>query len=508
MNNNSILVRNEYEANRFAAKVMLLTIIFVAMVYVLNFLRIFIVPIPVMSIAMGIATVLLLIPAVIIFILKLEGRWIKYVTVSAAALMVASISTFLAFHVVIMYVYAIAIASLYFSRKLSWFAVVFSIVTLSLSQVLVLVSGGVRDENFKDYFSTIVYGVAPRAIQLLVLSLIFIALSKRTRNMLQNVVGAEEQKKMLDRVLSMSSKSSEVSNVLAGAVKQLSEITEGTTRANEQIAENSARIALGSEDTIKLVDEAAVAAEDISESFDRIASESRQIAEISQRVNMMTVNNEVAINKAVDKMRSINESTGQSKELIFKLGERSNEIKRIVEIIKGISGQTNLLALNAAIESARAGEQGKGFAVVASEIRALAEQSEKAAKDIANLINEVVGDTTIAMEAMDRGADMVEEGLDVINEAGVSFEKVSAASREMDEKVQQVSNDTMKVAGNGEKIVSVVHSIRSISHKSLEEIQGIAAASEQQLAAMQQVASSVDAIEKMAVELLDVTGER
>jgi methyl-accepting chemotaxis protein len=247
-----------------------------------------------------------------------------------------------------------------------------------------------------------------------------------------------------------------------------------------------------------------VAVERISESFDKVAEQGRNIADISQKVSNMNEENGLVMKQAVGKMQVIDVVTAESRMIVARLGERSNEIGRIVDVITGISGKTNLLALNAAIESARAGEQGKGFAVVANEIRSLAEQSEKAAKDISKLIKDVIEDTGKAVKAMDKSSVMVGEGLAVINEAGKSFELVSAAGREMNCKVREVSDATTDVAGNSGKIVSIVRNIRDINHTNMNDLQEIAAASEQQLASMQQVAASVDAIEKISSELQDV----
>jgi methyl-accepting chemotaxis protein len=507
MKHNSILERNEYEANRLAAKVMLMSIFFVVLVLVLDIMEIFVVPLPTMLVALSIATALLLIPSILVFIFRVEGWAVKYIAVSATALMIGALNMFLSYNMIILYIYPIAIASLFFSRRLSWFAVLFSVTSVTVGQLLSVNFAGVEDKNFTSSFQMLVYGVIPRDIQLLALALIFIILSKRTRSMLENAVGAEEQKKMLDRMMAVTDKSFEVSNVLVGSVKQLSEITTHTTQANGQIVEHTDRIVSGSENTLKLVDEAADAAESISASFNKVAEEGRLIADISQQVSKMNEESGQIVKRAIDKMQLIEKVTGDSKAIVTRLGERSNEIGRIVEVISGISGQTNMLALNAAIESARAGEQGKGFAVVSSEIRSLAEQSEKAAKDIAILIRSIIEDTAKAVDSMDRSSIMVGEGLEVINEAGSSFEKVSSAGLEMNEKIREVSDSTVEAAGSSDKIVGIVKSIRDINHSSMEKLQGIAAASEEQLASMQQVAASVDTIEKISGELLEVVRE-
>lgn len=508
MNSDSILSRHEYGANRFAAKVMLISILAMLLVYLMNLLGIFIIPLPTMTIGVLLSALFLSIPYVIVHIMKIQTWWVKYVTVITAAIALACLNTFLTYHIVVINTYALAIASLYFSRRLSWFAVILSIVLLSTSQVLSLYVGGHPDNNFIDLYSTIVYGAIPRSMQILALSLIFTELAKNMRKMLENVVGAEEQKKVLDRVLSITNKSFEVSNVLADSVNQLSEITDHTSKANEQIAGNTGRIASGSEDTIKLVDEATDAIVSISNNLNKIAEENNYLAEVSNQVKLMTESNGIIIKEAVHEMSAIEKSTSESMEIISKLAERSTEIGRIVEVITGISEQTNLLALNAAIESARAGEQGRGFAVVSSEIRGLAEKSGHSAKDISDMINTVLEDTKKAVESMDRVSKLVCKGLEFMGEAGKCFEKVAVSGKEMNDKVQGVSKVTKEVAVDGDKIVSIVKNIRDINYSSRKELQHIAESAQEQLTSMQQVETSVDTIKKISGELIEVVKER
>ncbi|MCX7772006.1 MAG: methyl-accepting chemotaxis protein, partial [Clostridia bacterium] len=491
MTNNSMLMKNELEANRFAAKAMLLTNVFVVLVYILDLMNIFIVEITKMSIAMALSALLLSLPAIVVFILKRQTPWVKYFITFSATLMVCIITTILQFHVIIMFVYPLAISSLYFSRKLSWYTAGFSLITFSVAQLLAL-DLGIGDKNMTVLFpDTVLYGIAPRAITYLAVAIILIILSKRTAAMLKNVMGAEEQAVMLERMRNVTDKSLEVSNFLVDSVHQLSLVTESTTKANEQIAANTQKIASGAESTLNMMDEASQVVKKISGSMNEIANEGKLIADISCQVRKMTEENGVIMKDAVDEMNTIAEATKQSKEIVARLETRSVEIGQIVEVITGISEQTNMLALNAAIESARAGEQGRGFAVVASQIRALAEQSQQAAKDIANLIQEVMEDTHKAAEAMDKGSSLVDKGVVVVRNAGTSFEKVATAGAQMNDKIQNVSKSTQDVAESSEKIVDIVSNIKSINSKNLGELQEIAAATEEQLASMEEVASSV-----------------
>jgi methyl-accepting chemotaxis protein len=502
MDKTSILENNEQVANGFAAKIMLVTISFLALTMLLNILGIFIVPMATMILAMSGAAILLMLPAFLIFVLKLRGPALKYITVSAAVLMVTTTTMLLSYHTVLLYLYPLAIASLYFSRRLSWFTAIFTVAAVTAAQYFGMGLNGVVDNNFKDQSELLIFGIIPRNIEFLAIAVIFILLSKRTRNMLQNVVGAEEQKGMLNRMVSITEKAREASDTLARSVGQLSEITANTARANENIAQNTNKIASGSESTLQLVEEAARAAENISDTFNLVAQEGQKIAEVSNNVTRLTTANGEVIKDAVGKMEEIGRATEQNRQIVLKLGEQSAEIGKIVEMISGIAGQTNMLALNAAIESARAGEQGKGFAVVAGEIRSLAEQSDRAAKEIAKLTREITADTSEAVESMGRSTKIVLEGMDIIRAAGAAFEEVSAAGAEMDKMVQEVSSSTTVAAEDSGKLAGIVGNISEINHKSISELQDIAAASQEQLAAMQQVASSVDEIERISDELL------
>ena len=95
---------------------------------------------------------------------------------------------------------------------------------------------------------------------------------------------------------------------------------------------------------------------------------------------------------------------------MHQLANKSEQIGGIIETITGIAGQTNLLALNAAIEAARAGEQGRGFAVVAEEVRKLAEDSQRAAATIADLVQEIQAETNQAVFVVEAGAERTERG--------------------------------------------------------------------------------------------------
>lgn len=505
MENNAILNQNEIEANKFAAKVMMLTNGFVVLVYLLDILKVFDIPVRMMTVSMLIAATLLTIPFVIVFFLKRQEPWVKYVSVTASILMVTTLTAILNYHVILIFAYPLAISSLFFSRQLSLYTTILSVSLFSVAQLMTVPLNAIEDSNMAGIYNIVAHGIVPRAILLILLAYIFIILSKRTHNMLANIMGAREQEELLNKTLAISRKSADVSNVIARSVENLSMMTEGTTKANEGIAESTSRIAEGSKDSLKNMKEASLSAADMKEALDKLSQEGGSIGKLSQEINRLTSDSGGVLGVAVGEMTAISNATKQSKDIISRLEQRSGEIANFVEVITQISSQTNLLALNAAIESARAGEQGKGFAVVAQEIRSLAEGSQKAAKDISLLIKTILNDMENAVVSMDKGCELVDRGLQVINEARESFEKVSDANNEMNGKLIRMNNDSNEAVKLSNEVVENVVEVTRINNETLENLEHIAAASEELVASMQELDSSVDCLKNTSNELLEIS---
>lgn len=501
---NHILEKNEKEANKFAAMITLITIVFIALVYILNVVRIFIIPQSAMNIAMGIATLMMLLPPVIVFLLKQEGTWVKYIIVVACSAMVAVLSMIISWHAVLMFIYPIAIASIYFSRRLSWFTVIFSIVLFAFSQIASLSIGGISDSNLSSMYTMIVYGIAPRSIELLAISLIFIVLSKRTKKLLQNVVGAEEEKRNLEKIVALTDKSYEVSNVLANSVKELTKITVNTKTSNEKITEKTSNIVDESKQTIQHITEAGSVVLDVSGELNKIAEQNTKIAELAKEAMLFTEQNSRNMKDAAVEMKQIDKATNESRAIISKLSEKSNEIANIADVIKSISNNTNLLALNASIEAARAGEQGKGFAVVASNIRELAEQSQNAANSITDLIATILEDTNEAVKTMDLNTKTVNNGITYINKAEQSSIEVNSSIDKVNSMAINIASMSGNVADNGEKITSAVQEISKLTNNNIDELKSILTASKDQLTSMNEVAAAVNSINNTAEELSGV----
>ena len=288
---------------------------------------------------------------------------------------------------------------------------------------------------------------------------------------------------------------------LAASSEELTASAEQSAQATEQVATLIQEIAGGAAEQMNAANASASVVTEMAAGMQQIAANAFSVAGQTEAASDKAVKGGAAADKAVSQMSRIEQTVNTSAQVVEKLGERSKEIGQIVDAISGIAGQTNLLALNAAIEAARAGEQGRGFAVVAEEVRKLAEQSEAAAKKIGGLIGEIQVDTDKAVKAMQQGTQEVKTGAEVVNAAGASFREIAELVTEVSDQVKQITTAIHEMASGSQKIVGAVHKIDDLSKKSAGEAQSVSAATEEQLASMEEIAGSSAALAKLAQKL-------
>ena len=282
------------------------------------------------------------------------------------------------------------------------------------------------------------------------------------------------------------------------------ELTAGAERAADaanQIAASITTVAAGSERQAEAIADADSIVVQLSAGIQQVAANAGAVSGQAAQSVEAAEEGRKSVDQAICQMRTIESTVTESAKVVTRLGERSYEIGQIVATITGIAEQTNLLALNAAIEAARAGEQGRGFAVVADEVRKLAEQSGEAAKQIAQMIAEIQGETDQAVQSMNNGAEEVKHGTAAVDAAGKSFADIFGAIHEISEQMREVSTVMEEMAKGSEQIVSSMQDIDKLGKESASQAQNVAAATQEQSATTEEIAAASEALAKLAEEL-------
>lgn len=282
--------------------------------------------------------------------------------------------------------------------------------------------------------------------------------------------------------------SEDMSDISSKVTQAITQLAEGATQQAESIETGSLRINSITEMIICI-------GEDMTAS-DRIAEDA---------ITAMSSVKE-SIHYQEEKMAENKEITAEMRVAISDLMEKSKEIGKILEVIKGVAQQTNLLALNAAIEAARAGEHGRGFAVVSEEIRKLAEQSSESSKQITEIINDVqngIENTVMQIKRADTLSMEQEKALDstVVAIGDISDKVVSIAG-----KVKAVSDATSSLTVDAKEAEDMIATIASISEETAAGTQEASSSVEEQNTLIQMVAECSNEMFSIANNLKEEIG--
>ncbi len=201
----------------------------------------------------------------------------------------------------------------------------------------------------------------------------------------------------------------------------------------------------------------------IAQSINQVSDNATQSAKVAQNSLSAAEKGSQAVQNAIRGMDEIREQIQETSKRIKRLGESSQEIGEIVQLITGITEQTNVLALNAAIQAASAGEAGRGFAVVAEEVQRLAERSAEATKHITEIVKSIQQDTQNTVEAMERSTQGVVEGAKVADEAGQALHEIEAVSTRLAELIGAISNATQEQAKSAAQVAASMKGILNIT---------------------------------------------
>ncbi|WP_167856102.1 PAS domain-containing methyl-accepting chemotaxis protein [Natronospirillum operosum] len=260
------------------------------------------------------------------------------------------------------------------------------------------------------------------------------------------------------------------------------DLSAASEQTSDRIRQVASRVHAQRSDT----DTVASAVHEMSATIREVAENTRNTAGQTQGVSEQVRDSNLVLQEAVQKVNALNAEVGRANEVVSKLATDSGDIKAAVDSIGAIAEQTNLLALNAAIEAARAGEQGRGFAVVADEVRSLAQRTQESTVSIADLLNHLAQATQSAVTAIEKSHAEAEGGVQAITDVSGRMEEILQAIAEIEQGTENISS----AASEQETAASEI----------AQSTQRIAEGAESTQEDMDQGASQVDHIRRMARE--------
>lgn len=252
-------------------------------------------------------------------------------------------------------------------------------------------------------------------------------------------------------------------NTIRDIITQISYSSDQVATASRKLHDNAIQISAGTDEVVTQTNAVAEASGAMASSSGSIAQSCQNAAETSNHASKTARTGADVVKQTITGMERISDRVKAASTTVEDLGARSEQIGQIIGTIEDIADQTNLLALNAAIEAARAGEQGRGFAVVADEVRALAERTTKATREIGDMIKAIQNETRGAVTAIEEGVAEVEKGTDFSIRSGQALEQILSQINDVTMQVNQIATAadeqtavTGEITSNIQQITNVV----------------------------------------------------
>jgi twitching motility protein PilJ len=248
----------------------------------------------------------------------------------------------------------------------------------------------------------------------------------------------------------------------------VSQVKTSVTQVNYAIGSNEGAIRQLAEEALNQASEinrTLDAVDSMTNSIKAVAANAQQAAVVANQAAVTANQSGEAMDLTVQNILTLRETVGETTKKVKRLGESSQEISRVVALIKQIATQTNLLAINAGIEAARAGEEGQGFAIVAEEVGELAARSTYATQEIEQIVENIQRETSEVVEAMEQGTAQVVEGTRIVEGAKQSLRQILDVSRKIDSLVQSISTATTSQVETSQSVTELMKGIALVSQR-------------------------------------------
>jgi twitching motility protein PilJ len=346
------------------------------------------------------------------------------------------------------------------------------------------------------------------AVLLLVLGLALLREARRRAQQAdqQNLRNQAAIRRLLDEMVDLSdgdltieaTVTEDITGAIADSVNQAVEemrvlvttINETSVRVSASAQETRAtalRLEEASDHQRNQIERATETVQNMSQAMSQMASEAGKSAEVARQSVDIAAAGGSTVRRTISGMDNIREQIQETSKRIKRLGESSQEIGNIVELIEDIADQTNILALNAAMQAAMAGEAGRGFAVVADEVQRLAERSAHATKQIDALVKTIQADTNEAVSSMEASTSEVVSGARLAEDAGEALQRIEQVSLEIAKATQAMA---ARLQGHSTEVGSINDTMNVIRQITSQTSEGT-----------EQTTQSIETLAKMAEQL-------
>lgn len=283
--------------------------------------------------------------------------------------------------------------------------------------------------------------------------------------------------------------------------KEFTQTSGEVLSGSNQIATTMQELAYGAENQATIANNLATEMNTFGDSTTNTLEHSREISQASEEVLNKTQDGSQLMTSSTDQMELVNGIVRQAVAQMDTLNTQTDEISKLIDIIKGIASQTNLLALNASIEAARAGHQGRGFAVVADEVRKLSEQVADSVSEITTYVDNVQDNAVKVSSSLQNVSTEVEVGTTQIQAADENIGEITVSINELQKRNQEMVRNLNDISERSRSMHTLIDEVASLSEESAAGVEETSASVEEINSSMEEVGSQSENLENVADNL-------